>query len=121
MSAASERVFLSENDIIVSNTRFVVPPQLFALANIVSVSFNQKAPNRLWPILLVFIGLGLLVGGQANIFSLALPFLAGIIWLSLQKTHYLVVLSGSSGETKALDSTNKEFVGRVVSALTKQS
>lgn len=114
---AQETVFLSEQGIRVTNTRFILPKQTFAMSGITSVQSSEEKPSKLLPIIFLGIGALSLLGGKDAI-SFAIIMLAiGGIWLKLQKTTYHVLLHTASGEAKALSSHDEGWVSKVVHAI----
>ncbi|TXH03234.1 MAG: QacE [Nevskiaceae bacterium] len=115
--ADTEKTFLSEGGVTVTNTRFIVPSQTYAMSGITSVKSFEETPSRKGPIILIAIGLLAMLGGKDSI-VVALLFLAGgIAWWVLKKAKYHVLLSSASGEAKALSSPDQAWIGRVVGAL----
>jgi hypothetical protein len=57
-----------------------------------------------------------LVADDANIWMVSTPVFFGVALLLRKSTHH-VVLSSASGETRALNSKNKEFIANVINAL----
>jgi len=114
---ATEQTFLNEGGVTVTNSRFVVPGQTYAMSGVTSVMAATHNPSRKGPIILIALGLiGLFVGKDAIVG--ALLFLAGgIAWWVLKKTTYVVRLHSSSGEAEALTSKDSTFISRVVTAL----
>jgi hypothetical protein len=110
-----EKTFFQYEDVAVTNTRFVVGPQTFALSNITSVKASRQDPNRLWPVAFGIVG-SILLFNQAWGFGL---FLIGIaaLWWFLQKGSYHVLLTTAGGETTALTSEQHDYIQKVVKAL----
>jgi len=79
------------------------------------VKFFTEKPSLLWPIVAFLIAI--LIGvGDGNIWSVGIPVIIGVVLLLRKATHH-VVLSSASGETRALNSKNKEFIANVIKAL----
>lgn len=112
-----ENTFLSENGVTVTNARFVVPAQTYAMSGITSVKSFSQAPSRKGPIILIIIGLLTMAAGKGAIVVGLLLIGGGIAWWVSQKTDYQVLLSSSSGEAKALSSNDGDWISRVVNAL----
>jgi ABC-type uncharacterized transport system permease subunit len=110
-----EQIFLNEGGVTVTNARFVVPSQTYAMSGITSVKSYEKKPLRRGPILLIIIGVLMILKQTigAGFFCLVVA----LIWWMLQKTEYQVRLSTASGEATALKSNNTDWIIRVVSAL----
>jgi hypothetical protein len=112
-----EKTFLSEGGVTVTNARFIVPAQTYAMSGVTSVESFEETPSRKGPIILIAIGLLAMFGGKDTI-VVALLFLAGgIAWWFLAKAKYHVVLSSASGKATALSSSDRDWIARVVGAL----
>ena len=109
-----ETEFFRYEDVSVTNSRFIVASQTFAMSNITSVKASVDKPNRAGPIIFIVIGVLALAGKPE--FGLALMAI-GVVWWFLQKTYYHVALTTAGGETKALTSTQREYIDKVVHAL----
>jgi len=86
MSAASERSFLSESEVTVTQARLVVAGQTYAMNGITSVASFKISPSRKLPIVLIAMGvMGLLSGDSSAIPGGLLFFLVGAVWLYLKQ------------------------------------
>lgn len=117
----SEKVFLDEGEVKVTQARFIVPAQTYAMAGITSVASLKQDPSRKRPNRVMIIGFiatlwGFSVSVSAGVIGL-LVLAAGMAWWLLQKPTYYVVLHSASGESRALKSKNGEWIARVVTAL----
>ena len=109
-----EKVFFEYDGVKVTNARFVVDGQTYAMSNITSVSPHEKKPSRVGPI--IFIAAGVLLALQAP--PLGLIFgLPGVIWWFFQKSGFHILLRTAGGETSALKSNQRDYVEKVVAAL----
>jgi len=113
---AEEKTFFQYEDVTVTNTRFMVGAQTFAMSNITSVKASKQDPNRLWPIVLIVIGVLAMVG-DGSVAVVGIFGGSGVIWLVMQKTMYHVMLTTAGGETSALRSEQKDYIEKVVKAL----
>lgn len=111
-----EKTFFQHDGVHVTNSRFVVDGQTYAMSNITSVKAWVNKPSRLIPILLIVFGVLPIIGGSKAYGALILA-VAGVIWFLLQKTYYHVQLHTAGGETNALKSKQKEYVEKVVGAI----
>lgn len=112
-----EHTFFSQSNVTVTNARFMVGGQTYAMNNVTSVKTGQEAPGRGWPGLLVLIGIGCFWGDASFKFVGVCWFvLAAVVWIK-QKPTFHVVLSTSASESQALSDQNKEFIDSVVAAL----
>lgn len=117
-----EKIFLQEGNITVTNSRFIVPSQTYAMSGITSVKLAEKNPSKAGPIIFIVTGLlfwlGMGAGGEGFVAGIifALP---GIIWLikMLLNPVHIVTLTVSSGEVKALESKDRTLIVKVVNAL----
>jgi hypothetical protein len=128
-AAKAEKVFLDRDGVRVTNARFQVAGQTYAMSAVNTVAYQVEAAQTGGPIgLCVLGGLVLLVAlltmrsgvGPVNgFFSFVgvLMIVGGVIALRGAKPTYLVKLSTASGEVKALSSHDKGFVEAVVRAL----
>jgi hypothetical protein len=113
-----ERVFFENNGVKVTNARFIVRSQTYAMNGVTSVKSHVTSPDRKGP--LIAIGIGLLVllaaDGAGKLIGLAIAAFG--VWLFMQqKDTHAVFLSSSSGEVEALSNQDEEYIGGVVSAL----
>lgn len=109
-----ETTFFEYEGVRVTNTRFIVDGQTFAMNNITSVKPLEQKPNRLLPGLLIAIGVLPALNGAYG--GLVLSLIGGI-WWAMQKTVYHIMLHTAGGETSALKTFQKEYLQRVVTAL----
>ncbi|MGH8546569.1 MAG: DUF6232 family protein [Gammaproteobacteria bacterium] len=109
----TEQTFFSENGVTVTQARFVVPGQTFAMSGVTSVAKVQTNPGKAQGKKICLYGLVL------GIFIIPLVLIPiGIIMMLTAKPLYSVVLSSASGETSAYSSNDHEFIDSVVAALT---
>ncbi len=111
-----EKVFLNESGFLVTNTRFEIPGQMFAMAGVTSVGVSKVVPSKLWPIVMMIAGLGMIVG---EIYDIGAVFLLlGALWFWLKKTVYHLILTTAAGEQQAHQGTDGELMASLRSALT---
>jgi hypothetical protein len=112
----AEQNFLNEGGIIVTNARFVVSGQTYAMSGVTSLKSLRREPSRKGP--LVFWGLGILLLFAPNGIVGGLICIAiGAAWWAIVKPEFVVVLNSASGEAEALTSKDSTFISRVVTAL----
>ena len=109
-----EQVFFQYEGVRVTNTRFIVDGQTFAMNNITSVKPMEKKPSRFWPILLIVLGV---IPAFNGTYEPLIFVAAGIAWFVSQKTVYHVMLHTAGGETSALKTFQREYLDKVVTAL----
>lgn len=107
-------MFFEYEGVRVTNTRFIVDGQTFAMNNITSVKALEQKPNRIIPGLLILIGILVAINGNADALLIAL---IGAVWWALQKTVYHVMLHTAGGETSVLKTYQREYLQRIVTAL----
>lgn len=118
----AERIFLDEGGVKVTQARFMVPGQTYAMSGVTSVAAHKENPSKRWPILLIVLGgLAAMIGlGQTEIVTIIVGIVVlavGILWLRALRPTYHVLLRSASGEARALSSKDREWVERVVKAL----
>jgi Family of unknown function (DUF6232) len=109
-----ETTFFDYEGVRVTNTRFVVDGQTFAMNNITSVKPLEQKPSRILPILLIVFGLIPAINGMYG--ALLLSVIGGV-WWAMQKTTYHIMLHTAGGETSALKTHQQEYLQKVVTAL----
>lgn len=111
-----EKVFFEKGNITVSNSRFIVEGQTYAMGNVTSVKTGIEEANKGVGILIGIIGLFVLFSAESILWGMII-LVIGILAFIGAKNKYSVVLSTSSGENQALTSEDKEHIESVVSAL----
>lgn len=110
--AENEKVFYEKNGIRVTNSRFVVPGQTYALSGVTSVKSVSKSTTKASVILAIF---GIWSLSIESYFFGVLLLGAALLWY-LQSKH-MVVLTTSSGESEALTSKDQSVVQEIIGAL----
>jgi hypothetical protein len=125
--AREERVMFGEGGVTVTSARFIAGGQTYAMSGITSVKQGVTHPPKLWPVLMILLGVLMMVavindteknspvalGVGVSIFLLVVGFL----WLRSKRPIHAVVLTSASSETKAYTSRDEAFVDRVVRAI----
>jgi hypothetical protein len=109
-----EREFFSDKGVRVTQTRFVVNDQTYAMTGITSIRREIVKPSRLWPIVVIVLGMGLAL--MADVFGLFIAG-AGAFFLWKRKPDYTVMLQTASGESQALRSQDGPWINGIVSAV----
>jgi ABC-type uncharacterized transport system permease subunit len=110
-----ERVFFEYEDVKVTNSRFIVEGQTFAMNNITSVKALERKPSRSGPLLLILVAVLAILYAETSIAIICA--LAGVMWWFLEKKTFHIMLRTSGGETSALKTHQREYVSKVVAAL----
>jgi hypothetical protein len=117
----TETVLLDERGIKVTNARFLVDGQTYAMAGVTSVKTEVEHPSQRGPYVVIGIG-GLLflngtTGQSGALLAGALVFALGVMWFRSRKSEYLVLLTTASGEKRPYKSNDEVFVRKVVKAI----
>jgi hypothetical protein len=113
----AEQTFFNSGGVTVTNARFIVPGQTYAMSGVTSVKSSRHNPSRIGPIILIVIGVIALAAGKNGIVAAILFLAGGIAWWVLHKPKYSVVLSSASGEAEALIHKDEAFISQIVKAL----
>ena len=113
-----ERTFFEQGNVKVSNARFIVGNQTYAMNGVTSVKSHSTPPSRTGGIIAFIFGIVVLFAaeGSGRLIGLAIAVAAGY-FLYGQKTEYAVVLNSASGEAQALTGTDETYINGVISAL----
>jgi hypothetical protein len=115
-----ENVFFEHQRVRVTNTRFIVGSQTYAMAGVTSVRAHCEPPNRTLPLGLVIVGALMVIYSGAGAKLLGLGLIALGIWIwTKQRPINTVLLCTSAGEVRALsDADDRDVdVPAVVTAL----
>lgn len=104
-----EKIFFQQDNIVVTNTRFSVDGQTYAMSGITSVKSKAEVVPMWAKVILFLLGLILI-----PLYGFGLLVIIGIFFL---KSRYSVMLSSASGETKALQSKDKALIDNIINAL----
>lgn len=118
MPQSNEIEFFNNGHTVVTNARFIVDGQTYAMNGVTSVKQGIKPADRkvgIWLIIIGFI-VFLLTSGVGKLFGIILIGVGA--WLIYEaKPIASVILQSSSGEVQALTSQDIGFISNVVSAL----
>src|SRR4030067_1228435 len=96
------KIFFEEVGITVSNSRFVVRGQTYAMNEITSIKFIKANPSKLGPFTLLFTSfLFARQARESNIYTLTtmilmlLPLVIGVVWLFRLKPKYKIIWNTS--------------------------
>jgi hypothetical protein len=110
-----ERTFFEYEDVKVTNARFVSGGQTYAMQNVTSVKPFEQKPSRFGGALILLVGLALMTSDNI---VLGLLIAAGAaFYLYQQKTIFHVLPATSAGETTALRTYQRDYLGKVIAAL----
>lgn len=111
-----ETMFLEAGNVSVSNSRFIVNGQTYAMSNVTSVKTGVEEAKKGVGIIIGLIGLFVLFGAKSILWGIII-IVVGVLAFMGAKNKYSVILSTSSGENKALTSEDETYISNIVSAL----
>tara|TARA_B110000503_G_C6852243_1_gene291307 strand:+ start:92 stop:457 length:366 start_codon:yes stop_codon:yes gene_type:complete len=111
-----EKIFLEAGNVSVSNSRFIVNGQTYAMSNVTSVKNGLEKANKGAGIIITLVGLFVLFGVPSILWGIIIT-IVGVLAFIGAKNKYSVILSTSSGENKALTSEDETHINSIVSAL----
>ena len=112
-----EKIFFNEGQVTVSNSRFTVSGQTYAMSNVTSVKSGIIEADYGAPAFIFFIGLACLFGSGWVFFVGIIVILLAIFMFVDNKPTYSVILNTASGENHALVSTDKLYIEQVINSL----
>jgi hypothetical protein len=113
-----EKVFFENDGVKVTNARFIVHSQTYAMNGVTSVKSSVTPPNRGALLIAILVGLVMLMALEGATKILGLIVAGGAVWmLTKQKSSYAVFLSSASGEIQALANTDEAYINGVIHAL----
>ncbi len=120
-----EKEYYRAGNVLITNARAEMGGRTFAMANVTAVSMATAKPSP--GCAFVLLALGALVGiaGLASIADGGIVALAigvviaavGFAWLKSLKPAYSVNLGSASGESRAMQSQNREEIEQIVDAI----
>jgi Family of unknown function (DUF6232) len=123
-----EQEYYRSSEVLITNTRAELGDRTFAMANITAVSMGTRTnPRHGCAFVLFAIGFVIVVTGLAEIsiskggegWLLLGLIIVGVVvvwWITL-KPFYTVNISSASGESRAMQSHNKEDIEHIVAAI----
>lgn len=112
-----EKIFFNQGNVSVSNSRFIVDGQTYAMSNVTSVKSGVTPPDRGAAVVIAVIGLACLFGsGWVFVAAIVAIAIAVLAWIG-SKAKYSVILNTSSGENQALVSEDKAYIANVIASL----
>ena len=118
----AERTYYSdENGVRITRTRAIFGSTTYSMANLSSVRTVVRPPNRSRGISTALVGIVTLVIGYNTGVEITAAgvviILLGILIASMAKGIYYVMISSSSGESKAISSSDKDYINSITQAL----
>ena len=118
---SEEKVFFNQGGVTITQTRFLIPGQTFAMSGVTSVATSREDPSRKWPILLIIVGAIVFLAGVsqeivAAIVGLILAGL-GVLWFRSLKPTFYIGLHTAGVENRALESKDEQWINGIATAL----
>ena len=118
---ADETTFFQSGDITVTNARFIVGAQTFAMRGVTSVEGVETPVSYAAPVFIVIFGLVLALAGFSGSVFLAivgiLVIAAGVAIAIRRKATFAVVLRTAGGEITAYQSFDRAYISSIIQAL----
>jgi hypothetical protein len=116
-STQAEKIFYQDNNVVVTQSRFVSSGKTHAMRNISSVSNCRIVKSKSPAIVLCLIGIiAMFIGGKGIIFGVIFLGL-GIAIFATTKDDFSVRINSNSGETNGLISKDQNYVQKIVEAV----
>ncbi len=116
-NSGAEKFILQEQDIKVSNLRFITGNQTYAMSGITSVKFEKIGLEIIGPIIFFLLAVCFYIGsGVVNLFVIIfLGFSVAMVFSQVGRCS--VTLGTSGGEIKSYVSRDGKFIKKIVNAL----
>lgn len=110
--------YYSQGSVHVTNARFVVGSQTYAMRNVTSVKGITIWPGRIGPIVFALVGIALffMLNPVAILLGLCLLVSCSLLLFYRKPTH-AVVLATAGGEIKAYESSRAAEISQILDAL----
>ncbi|MCT8866313.1 DUF6232 family protein [Shewanella xiamenensis] len=114
-----EKVFFNKGNVMVTNSRFIVNGQTYAISNVTSVKASENSSSQASVFLLFILGFMcfFLDAGYVGVGVGILLWVIAFYDFKTIKHTYSVILNTSAGENKALSSQDEGYVKDIVKAL----
>jgi hypothetical protein len=117
-----EKVYYSDGEITVTNTRAIMGGKTYAMANVTSVSLGQTQQESSCGYALLFLGILLAFGLLRSDTSFVgligiLVVICGLFMLIQKSSEYVVRIGSASGETDALKNKDPQYIQKIVDAV----
>ncbi|MFB2653875.1 DUF6232 family protein [Shewanella seohaensis] len=112
-----EKTFFNKGNVMVTNSRFVVSGQTYAMSNVTSVKSGEIPGSQALSLIIAVMSVPFFISGGGSIF-IGIALLAAAFFAATKvKSTYTVILNTSAGENKALSSKDKGYVSSIIRAL----
>lgn len=116
-NAQLEKIFYRDNNVLITQSRFLTGGRTYAMRNISFVANIRYRKSKTLPILLIAFGVLLFAGGEGGIAIGVTLITIGSVILATSKDDFSVKISSNSGDTNALTSKNEQYIQTIVDAL----
>ena len=115
-SIQSEVTFYNDNNVTVTQSRFVTHSKTYAMRNISSVHIFEIVKSKAKAVFVILFGVILLF--SKDIFYVGIILIAlGIWWFISVKNEFAVRISTNAGEANSIISKDKAYIQKIVNAL----
>lgn len=122
-----EIYFYDDKKVAVTNHRFIIGNQTYAMHHITSVKRGETLANRGLPSFIALAGFGMMAYDGYRLFKVGTDFkllilgavvlLIGISMLMNRQDEYSVIIKTSAGEDHPVKHTDKKYIDTIVQAL----
>ena len=111
-----EKTFYKDNNVTVTQSRYIADSKTYAMRNISSVSIYTVEASYKLEIFLLLVGVIMLIGESTRILG-GLLAVVSVVLIVMKKSEYAVRISTNAGEANSLTSKDKEYIEKIVNAL----
>lgn len=112
-----EKVFYKDNNVTVTQSRFIADNKTYAMRNISTVAVSEVADKHLFERIMLFIGILLAIADGSTRIAGVLLIVGGLALMMFKKTKYAVRISTNAGEVNSMISNDKVYIQEIVNAL----
>ncbi len=112
-----EKVFYEDENVKVTQSRFTVGTETYAMRNISSVTNFEIENSKIVPWIFIISGIISVFFIETIKWWNAVMVIGGIIWAILITNDFAVKISTNAGEPNTLISEDKEYIQKVVDAI----
>ncbi|MFE8048642.1 DUF6232 family protein [Brenneria goodwinii] len=110
--------FYNNENVSVTNARFRVGENTYAMNGVTSVKRGKTNPSKAGAVILGIIGVLMVLSGSVSVKIIGgIMLIVAVLWFKAIKPEYIVFLNSSSGESQALSSKNEKYINDVINAL----
>ena len=121
MEKTVEKIFYQNNDVTVSQSRFVSGGKTYAIRNISSVKKCVVRKHIITPIFYIAVGIIFLVFSLDLFFRITggICVIIGVIWFFSGRHKFSVRINTNKGKEDSLISTDEELIAKIVYAVSE--